>query len=193
MRLRWRWLGALVVTSALAGFQATIAAEDPETASPGRISPVDVPSANPPATPAELEAAIRGLSEPVDQEEVGKIFFDLGRLENPAEQQRLQQLLDERTRALMRFPPPSEQPANGTSQHSPGPGPAVTEEELQMRLEMLNLGPQATADDLRVRDELVSAIAGVADPVRREQLLHRLEEREREAETAVSTPVESGE
>ena len=45
---------------------------------------------------------------------------------------------------------------------------------------MLNLGPNATADDLRTRDQLISEIAGVHDPLMRDKLLARLEEKERE-------------
>jgi len=59
---------------------------------------------------------------------------------------------------------------------------SATGEQLLLKIESLNLGPSATIDDLRARDQLVSKIAGIRDPIQRDELLTRLEERERRVE-----------
>ena len=150
----------------------------------------------PPPSPAELEATIRDLKHPIDHEQLTKLFFDLGRVTDLAEQQRLQQLLDGRMRELITPPPtPPEETASSVKEGSPAgeSGQAVfgsesPHDEFQQRLKALNLGPDASADDLRKRDELVSAIIGIRDPARRERYLLQLEQLERNAETAVYRP-----
>ena len=151
----------------------------------------------PPPSPAQLEATIRDLKHPIDHEQLTKLFFDLGRVTDPGEQQRLQQLLDERMRELITPPPmlPEETaaflPKEGEHQGEREPatfGAESPDDEFQQRLNALNLGSDATADDLRKRDDLVSAIIGVRDPARRERYLLQLEQLERNAETAVYRP-----
>ena len=151
----------------------------------------------PPPSPAQLEATIHDLKHPIDHEQLTKLFFDLGRVTDPGEQQRLQQLLDERMRELITPPPtPLEKAAESSPKEKEPQGerePAIfgaesPDDEFQQRLNALNLGSDATADDLRKRDELVSAIIGVRDPARRERYLLQLEQLERNAETAVYRP-----
>ena len=157
------------------------------------------PALSPPASPIDIEATIQGLRQPIDNEQLSQILFELGRLEDPQDQQRLQQMLDQRVQVLMATPAPTAQPAvayPGTPSQPPQGlvnSDAVPDEDLLMRIEMLNLGPDASADDLRARDEVVSAIIGIADPIRRDRLLNRLGERERETDTAASRPTESSE
>lgn len=157
--------------------QAASLAEEPQY-------PID-PAMTPPMSSAELETVIDGLNQPVDQEQLSKIFFELGRLEDPNEQARLQQLLDARMQELFQTEQNLSVPDAGAMMTFPSDGvsaePSV--DELRMRMHTLTLGPAATAEDLRVRDDLVAAIAGLADPITRDELLHELEERERQAET----------
>ncbi len=60
--------------------------------------------------------------------------------------------------------------------------------DLQDRIETLNLGPAATVEDLRTRDQIVTDLAGLDDPVVREQLLRQLEQREHEADGHNASP-----
>lgn len=147
----------------------------------------------PPPSPAQLEATIRDLKHPIDHERLTRLFVDLGRVADPAEQQRLQQLLDERMRELITPPPTSPEEAASSppeeKPHEPATfGSESADDEFQQRLKALHLGPDATADDLRQRDELISAIIGIRDPARRERYLLELEQLERNAETAVYRP-----
>ena len=160
----------LAVVSAVCGASLLSQAED---------------STTPPMSPQEVESAIHELHPPLDQEQLSKLLFEVGRLQDPQEQTRLQGLLDDRTRELLTAqeatsepPPPAALPADT----QPGLSLDLTEEDLRVRIETLMLGPTATADDIRARDELVTAIAGVADPIKRDELLKRLEEREHQAE-----------
>ena len=149
-----------------------------------------------PVDPRDIEAAINTLREPIDQEQMNKIFLDLARLEDFKERDRLQEMLDERMQEILR---PSALPAAQSTipeslpQVRSGPkAVAVSEEpshsELLVRIDTLNLGPDATVDDLRARDQLVSAIAGIRDPVMRDELLTRLEERERQSQESAQSP-----
>ncbi len=141
-----------------------------------------------PSSPNELEAAIQSLGG-VNDEQFGKILFDLQRLADLKEQQRLQHLLEQRIKDLQ----PREQISNmspddaSAAQTIPG-RPPLTDEVLSMRIETLNLRPDATADDLRVRDQLISEIAGIRDPILRDKLLAKLEERERQSQEATQRP-----
>ena len=118
-----------------------------------------------PESVRDLEAEILALSHGVEANTLNQIFAALARLERPDERAYLQQLLDAQLATLNGIPRPSGQ------------------EDLLLQIEALHLGPQATAEDLRARDQVVSAIAHITDPIRRNHLLKRLEEREHEAET----------
>lgn len=56
-------------------------------------------------------------------------------------------------------------------------------EDLRMEINMLNFNRDASADELRMRHELVGKIAAVSDPNLRHELLAYLESREKEAES----------
>ena len=143
------------------------------------------PSMSTPVDPEEVEAAIKQLSQPINQEQVNQIFLDLVRLEDFSERDRLQKMLDGRMQELMKFPPP---PPDQSFPKAVAVADDPSHDELLVRIETLHLGPDATADDLRARDQLVSKIAGIHDPIMREELLARLEEREREAEEMIERP-----
>lgn len=183
---------ALTVTFAMVGAPTHGFSEEPTTLLENSSSPAtEGSSLIPPASPVEIEAAIRELSGPNDQERLSKIVFELGGLDDPSEQQRLQKLLNERMQALMELSIPSGE-ATGSGNLSPsqfGRGSEAYHEELiMMRFETLNLGPDATADDLRARDQLISEIAGIRDPVMQRELLTKLEEREREQKGVTEKP-----
>ncbi len=117
---------------------------------------------------AEIETAIGRLDGSNYTDLLGPLLQELGQVEDPPEQERLRGLLQERMDTLV----PSEPPP---------PDPAAIHEELGARIGRLQLGPDATADDLRARDALVAEIAGLRDPIQREQLLQQLDSRERQS------------
>ena len=179
---------ALASMVGMSSVAAGVLAKDTAVPADGSSAPFEDPSASPPASASEIEAEIAQLHQPIDQERLSKIFLDVGRLADPQDQQRLQQMLVEQVQVLMEGAAPAEAPAapGAPVQMPPDHEPGLSDEELSMRIDALNLGPTATADDLRARDEVVSAIAGVTDPIRREELLKRLDARERDADTAAS-------
>jgi len=101
-----------------------------------------------------VEGSIRELNGLVNHEELGTVIFDLARLEDLNEQERLHQVLDER----------------------------IYVDSLRTEIIALQLGPDATVEDLRKRDELFNKIATVRDPDLRYELLGLLEENERLAQ-----------
>ena len=140
---------------------------------------------------AMVESMIFGLSGPADQERMGRIYAELANVQDPARQQQLQQLLDQRLQsfsAIAEPPMPSPDmmmPPGGMPQgRGPRgyPGSIAVQEDLAAQVETVVVGPQASVDDLRAVDRLVQAIARLEDPVQREELLNRLEQRERDAE-----------
>jgi len=133
---------------------------------------------------AGIEAAIRTLSIPLDSEQLNRITLALVQLEDPQEQERLQRLLDERMNAF--FPTPTASNAELIEQQ---PNPSEEErnqsgdaELLKFEIATLRLGPDATAEDLRRRDEVVRSIARTQDPQVRYDLLELLAEQERAAQ-----------
>jgi len=132
---------------------------------------------NGPADPAMVEAAIRGLHEPIDPEQLSPIVSHLARIEDPHEQQRLQQLLDDQIAHFANLPETS-----GDMRQEPDVLTGIDPERLRLEIELLQLGPRATVDDLRKRDEVLSSIAGIPDPDVRYELLRILEDHERLAE-----------
>ncbi len=135
----------------------------------------------------DIEMAIHALAQPIDQERLRQIFSQLGQIADPQEQGRLRELLDHRMQEL---PMDQERAAESPPAISTEPQanfndeitPDRIEEDLRMRIETLMVGPTATTDDIRARDELVATIADFPDPIKRDELLKRLEERERQAE-----------
>lgn len=199
MRFTWIGIVALTITPVvLFSLPKLSVAENAQQQLPSLEKegtfPEDPSLSTPSLSAEELEAAIHQLKEPVDQELLGKIFSSLGRLENTKEQQRLQQLFDERMQELMKIPEPplelSQNAGTPTGTSARPPKQEITDEELRIRIETLTLGPKATAEDLRTRDEVIATIANVRDPVARDKLLGRFEEREREGERVTEEPHE---
>lgn len=123
------------------------------------------------------------------------LLFDLTRLEDPQERERLQRLLEERLQEVGQVSPPTQEARVAAVEVVLPDVPSYPESDfgqLLMRIEMLSLGPQATVEDLRTRDAIVAVIAGISDPVQREQLLKRLDEREQAASpdgTVLTPPI----
>lgn len=143
------------------------------------------------ADPGELEAAIRQLNEPMDQEQFSELILALASLEDPNEMERLQRLLDERIARLSK--PPTERTATPAGEQGAASQEAVEQavevDLLRLEIATLRLGPDATVDDLRKRDEVVVTIAGISDPDVRYELLQLLEDRERSADTVATETV----
>jgi hypothetical protein len=147
---------------------------------------IQVAAQNSPAAVEEVEITIQELSEPIDQEQINRISGLLSRLEDLNERDRPQEMLAERIALFTKTPAPRNIQASATPELVAGD--FWTYDALLVRIEMLNLGPHATVDDLRGRDQLVSIITGIRDPVTREKLLTRLEERERTSEGVTEEP-----
>ena len=134
-------------------------------------------------SPAEIEQAIAALSDSGANEQVDQILTSIMSLQDMDEQMRLQMLFNQRLDAL-----------SGMAQVAPAPeftppqAAQLSYEETLARIQMLNLGPEASADDLRARDELVYSIVAIEDPMKRHELLLQLEEKERQSDTAIYRP-----
>jgi len=128
-----------------------------------------------------IEAVIAGLSHPVADEQVVAILTAIGQLPDLKEQERLRQALNDKGHELAQDA--------ATAPGQPTLNPESSDDEFRARISSLQLSANATVADLRARDEVVSAIVGVSDPTRREELLKALEQRERQAETLVEPPV----
>ncbi|MBI3324126.1 MAG: hypothetical protein HYZ92_02490 [Candidatus Omnitrophica bacterium] len=191
----------MLVVSAVLGMSNGLRAEDQRESNhpmmpvrrmwPGRAF-MGMP---PPNSPQQIEATISTLQGTADQSQVGQLRAGLAQLQDPAERKRLEQLLDQRLQGLT---PMSETPPMPTDAIHPGglshqdmsppfppPEMAQNDEALLAQVETVTVGPSATVEDLRVVDRLVQAIARLTDPVRREALLNRLQQRERDAEAAL--------
>ncbi len=188
---KWLWVCGITVASILLVGTTTPSAAENTMQPPSWFHAEPGPSLIDPVSPGEIETAIQKLNDPIDQDQLNKIFLDLARLEDEKERDRLQKMLDERMQELMKFPMAST--AQSAADREPVPNmrahtQAVTvpndpsHDELLVKIDTLNLRPDATANDLRARDQLVSQIAGIRDPMMREELLTKLEQRERESQ-----------
>lgn len=194
MRLRVAGLAGLLAVGGL--ILPVVFAEEtsPQEAPDGTASvPMEDQVLPPLSSPGEIEAAINNLNGPIDNAQLTQILTSISMITDTAEQGRLQQLLDERMQAIGEVPT-TDQPLTGAGavEAVPWSGKprALTDEEVEARIQSLKLGGDATADDLRSRDDVVGAIIGMADPVRRERLLKALEDRERETNEIVTRPSE---
>ncbi len=150
-------------------------------------------ASHPPIQPEEVEVAINALGQPIDNEQVSRIFEQLAEIQNPQERQRLQELLNERMQTPLSHSdslPPAPIPDMSSGRASEL-GKPRSEEELRNQIQSLKLGANASADDLHARDEVVSAVIAISDPLKRDSLLKALEHREQEADspsTSAPTP-----
>lgn len=143
------------------------------------------PTEEAPSYPAEIESKILALPPLPAQEQLSEIFSLLSHLSNVKQQDRLRRLL----KARLEAPPENLLPSPPITFEEAGEEPHRQIEILRQQIELLNFGPDATVDDLRMRDQLVLGIAGIRDPVLQRQLLAALEEKERESqEVAADQP-----
>ena len=151
-----------------------------------QTSAASAPSPEVPMAPGELETAIRSLTEPVDPNRLDELFSNLSRVEDPQEQERLEQLLDEKLQQLSDASVPTVGAPVADAGNSPSPAGQPLEdwtvEELRARIQSLDLSPDSTVEDLRARDEVVFTIAGIADPLIRDELLKELDAMEHDAQ-----------
>jgi len=184
-------LRALLVYAAEEDVSQPLANEPPSEAA-NNLQP-DTPSAS--LTSAELEQAITALKPPFDQQQLSGLFSVLNQIADPQEQARLQRLLDAKVRTMLETLKPVPGTPGSVQPLSEAPEDLrrlqdADKDDLRRRIDTLNFGPTATAEDLRLRDQIVATIAGIQDPILREQFLHQLEERERQGEG--ETPATSG-
>lgn len=168
-----------LVAMCVAAIAQTAFAADPAPLDPAPEDAAAQPVIEP--NTQAIEAVIAGLSRPVADEQVVAILTAIGQLPDPKEQERLRQTLNDKGHELLQDA--------ATSSGQPTLNPESSDHEFRARIDALQLSADATAADFRARDEVVSAIVGVSDPTRREELLKALEARERQAETLVEPPV----
>lgn len=138
----------------------------------------------------EIEDMIESLEDPMDTEQMSHLFNAIARQEDNTTRGQLFQKLDARTTALLqhaagRLAVPAEQAEAELPSETAGwpqSQEAMDPDMLRFEIETLHIGPQATVEDLRRRDEVVGKIARVSDPNQRYTLLGLLEARERSAE-----------
>ena len=187
MKLRVR-IAALVLVGHAGGVSLLLT---PRAEAGQRVASARKEMTDPPASPTELEAAIRALTGTSD-EQLSTLLAELSELEDAQERQRLQRLLEDHLQEVAQAPsgvwqPSPEKQIGDTRTPWPLAAQGPASDELSMYIEMLNLGADATVGELRARDQIVAAIAGVRDPLKRDGLLRRLEEREREAQVTDSS------
>lgn len=168
----------MLVFGAMVGHRACVAA----TEEPVPISDEEEVASSEDAMPEELmpstasiETLIQQVQSPLETEKVSDITFAIQELDDEEAQARLEQVLNERLTQLGGAPVPSR------TSTIPAPELESSSGDLQTRIEMLNLGPAATVEDLRARDQVVADIAGLNDPLQREQLLQQLQQHEQDA------------
>lgn len=131
----------------------------------------------------DVENAISELSPPVDSYQLDLIRLAIMKQE-PEDKERLQAALDVK---LNDIADPQEQLAEVSGElgltGEPLQEAEFSPEDIRIRIAMLNLGPDATVDDLRQKSELVGQISGITDPDARRGLIQYLENREKEAES----------
>ncbi|MBI3996477.1 MAG: hypothetical protein HY352_02340 [Candidatus Omnitrophica bacterium] len=167
-----------LIFGAMVGHRAVAAATEeafPIPAEPQMASPDDAMPDNPELSTANIERLIQQLHVPIETGKVNDITFAIQELDDEEEQAHLEQVLNERLAQLGGAPLPSR------TSMTLAPEPESSNGDLQSRIEMLNLGSAATVEDLRARDQIVSDIAGLTDPVERERLLQVLQQHEHDA------------
>ncbi len=129
----------------------------------------------------EVRNMISGLGQSVPVQQRGVIEHVIGLL--PLEEQvSLKQALDDKLRDISS----DIQLPKGTDDVSIYTGQVISEgvahllpEGIVTQIQSLNLGPSATVEDLRARDNIVAVIAGIQDPDLRYELLEFLSSKER--------------
>ena len=188
----WQMIATIALLFGINSRVLSTQAAEPEThseAASTQAPPEATTNSHVPA--AEVEAAINSLSQPIDNEQLSRIFQDLPQVADPKERERLQQLLDAKMQTTLEEPAARQEPlpdmAKIAAPSMEPPSPAA-QQALRQRIDALTLGPSATTENLRQRDDVVSAIIGIQDPMTREELLHRLAEREAAAATTAQPP-----
>ena len=148
--------------------------------------------------PAQIREAIEGLSELLGPDDLIGIYEAISEVPDSSIRQELKAALHAKLDALFE---PKLQPADRASVLNPGPQTSTSAEEpqafsmletelkwleLQAQIEALPLGPEATVETLRYRDQVVAEISRLSDPQLRYELLELLAQRERNTQTQES-------
>lgn len=139
------------------------------------------PLMNGPGPMVAIAAEIQNLSVPLDNRKIEQIATIIS-MRSPEEQRMLFPMLDEKVMQLQQ----AESQANpqaytGYAAQSIVSQPEPTFDEIVMRIDSLNLGADATVDELRQRDDIVAMISGIKDPNIRYDLITHLEKKEKES------------
>ena len=168
------FLRALLIGSLCMFFSGVAEAADApvtETPQPPLATNADAP---PVSSPTDIEQAIAQLLPPVDQVQVKRLTAAIQDLDDPTEQERLQQMLEARVNTVATWITPD-----------------ASDEIITQRLDALKFTAGASTESRNASEEVWSAISRIPDPERRERFLHQLEERERQAGTLIEAPKSS--
>jgi len=133
---------------------------------PEPLSSATVPS------PYQISSAISELRQPLDGNLMSWILDAISQQSDPEQREKLNGMLEVRMKELL----VGEAPLNELG------GRLADGEAIRFEIEALRLGPDATAEDLRKRDEVLMRIAKIQDPQVRYDLLELLAEQERAAQ-----------
>ena len=130
----------------------------------------------------EVKNMISGLGQSVPVQQIGVIEHVIGLL--PLEEQAsLKQALDDKLQDISsgaQLPKAADEISNHDAGQVIGEDSAYSlPEDIVAQIKSINLGPSATVDDLRARDNIVAAISGIQDPNLRYELLEFLSSKER--------------
>jgi len=130
----------------------------------------------------EIERAIAQLSS-YDLDRVSWIQNAISQ-QVPERQSQLRKSLDAKINNFFKFKNNSfEAVSSQTESAATQPQESPSPEELKNKIDSLNLGPKATVEDIRQRDELLALIVNIADPDIRYELLQYLEKKENTGST----------
>ena len=150
------------------------------------------------ADSARVREMIAELSDATGAGDLAAIYKAISEIPQESDRLELKQALYAKLDALFE---PGPQPREDAAAIDQQPAPSLTEADqaslnaldmeaarrrFRWQIEMLPLGPEATADTLRRRDRVVAEISQLSDPHIRDELLQLLEERERAADTSAA-------
>ena len=107
----WQMIATIALLFGINSRVLSTQAAEPEThseAASTQAPPEATTNSHVPA--AEVEAAINSLSQPIDNEQLSRIFQDLPQVADPKERERLQQLLDAKMQTTLEEPAARQEP-----------------------------------------------------------------------------------
>lgn len=130
----------------------------------------------------QIESAIVNLNSTSNSDAITWIEGAISK-QAPKEQEHLNRALEIRLKQLEAFEE-ANQPESGSVERPESSQDTISEdlsfEGIQEQIDNLNLGPEATVEDIRKRDKVIAGITNLKNPDQRKELLDYLEAREKE-------------